>query len=459
MIERSGYFNGQAAMSATSPPNYPDVLGTLTGGPRCNINVVQLALAVRPRVVRAGKPFEVVLLVQNASDVDVDLTASLRLPERDARKQKDQFVSRHPRLVVGLRPAEAGYVTLPVACAATAAVYDAYKIGIAVQVKPLAKPQRIRQPQGGGPLGTLNEAAQAEFEELRKLYFTAEKRFGPGDVLETTFGVLPGRLGRIVDTHPGWVSLWTMAEYTDEAAMFSLYAPLIAEHVLPKLRPQYTVEPLREATLTNFEQAGYALKPVEALLIAKMLARVLQLADPVDDLTDYRAGHVYNVLQTINRYNEAPDARVELPYWCAGLLRAIADNRAVLQQPVRVISRALYHDLIRDAVPLAVEIIQKDAGQDISTPAEAHTYADSIIRFLQAGDGLDFERVYVPLVLGGLSVNEQVITKDDRLDKIILELETALDERSDEQTDAAAAAFELARKLIDYHSQQFRYGV
>src|SRR5690606_19542662 len=172
-----------------------------------------------------------------------------------------------------------------------------------------------------------------------------------------------------------------------------------------------------------------------------------------------RAGHVYNVLQTINRYNEAPDARVELPYWCAGLLRAIADNRAVLQQPVRVISRALYHDLIRDAVPPAVEIIQKDAGQDISTPAEAHTYADSIIRFLQAGDGLDFERVYVPLVLGGLSVNEQVITKDDRLDKIILELETALDERSDEQTDAAAAAFELARKLIDYHSQQFRYGV
>src|SRR5690606_25806177 len=353
------------------------------------------------------------ILVQNASDVDVDLTASLRLPERDARKQKDQFVSRHPRLVVGLRPAEAGYVTLPVACAATAAVYDAYKIGIAVQVKPLAKPQRIRQPQGGGPLGTLNEAAQAEFEELRKLYFTAEKRFGPGDVLETTFGVLPGRLGRIVDTHPGWVSLWTMAEYTDEAAMFSLYAPLIAEHVLPKLRPQYTVEPLREATLTNFEQAGYALKPVEALLIAKMLARVLQLADPVDDLTDYRAGHVYNVLQTINRYNEAPDARVELPYWCAGLLRAIADNRAVLQQPVRVISRALHHHLIRDAVPLAVEITQKDAGQHISTPADAHTYADSIIRFLQAGDGLDFERVYVPLVLGGLSVNEQVITKDD----------------------------------------------
>ena len=86
-------------MSARATPNYPDILGAITGGLRCNINVVQLALAVRPRVVRAGRPFEAILLVQNASDVNVDVTATLHLPDKDAAKQKNQFTSHHVRLV------------------------------------------------------------------------------------------------------------------------------------------------------------------------------------------------------------------------------------------------------------------------------------------------------------------------------------------------------------------------
>ena len=39
--------------------NYPDVLGFLTGGQRSNFGSAQVALAVRPRIVRAGRPFEV----------------------------------------------------------------------------------------------------------------------------------------------------------------------------------------------------------------------------------------------------------------------------------------------------------------------------------------------------------------------------------------------------------------
>ena len=126
----------------TDTTNYPDILGYITGGERCNINVVQLALAVRPRVVRAGRPFETILLVQNASDVDVDVTASLTLPEVDAKKQKGRFLSKKNRLLVGVRPAEVGYVVLPMSSLPDTAVNDGYKIEMEIGVKPLKKPTR-----------------------------------------------------------------------------------------------------------------------------------------------------------------------------------------------------------------------------------------------------------------------------------------------------------------------------
>ena len=51
------------------------LLGAVTGGERLNLDVVQCALGVRPSSVPAGKPFEAILLLQNASDVNVDVTA------------------------------------------------------------------------------------------------------------------------------------------------------------------------------------------------------------------------------------------------------------------------------------------------------------------------------------------------------------------------------------------------
>ncbi len=103
-------------MPEENKPNYPDILGHATGGPRHNIGLVQVSLAVRPRVVRAGRPFEAILIVQNASDVEVDVTTTLKFPDRDAKKQKNRFTSKSKKLVVGLEAVEAGYVTLPISC-------------------------------------------------------------------------------------------------------------------------------------------------------------------------------------------------------------------------------------------------------------------------------------------------------------------------------------------------------
>ncbi|MBZ0286183.1 MAG: hypothetical protein K8I30_01110, partial [Anaerolineae bacterium] len=84
-------------MNPDHTPSYPDILGHFTHGERCNVGVVQMALAVYPAVVRVGQPFQAVMLMQNAADVDVDVTVTLRLPERDAKKQKNRFTTDHSR--------------------------------------------------------------------------------------------------------------------------------------------------------------------------------------------------------------------------------------------------------------------------------------------------------------------------------------------------------------------------
>jgi len=188
---------------------YPDILGFLTGGPRCNVSVVQFALATRPRVVRAGRPFEAILLIQNASDVDVDVTGILQLPKKDAKGQPDCFKAKAQKLVVGLRPAEAGYLKLPILCNRTTTIHEGYQLGVDVKVKPLAKPQRIRPAEGNGTIAEFTDEATHEINELRQLVFSADKSFGLGNVLQTSFSVMGGKIGRLADLSPGWVSLWT----------------------------------------------------------------------------------------------------------------------------------------------------------------------------------------------------------------------------------------------------------
>lgn len=188
---------------------YPDILGFLTGGPRYNVSVVQFALATSPRVVRAGRPFEAIVLMQNASDVDVDVTATLQLPKKDVTGQSDVFKANADRLVVGLRPAEVGYVKLPIMCELETAIHEGYDLGVDVKVKPLGKPQRIRSAEGNGAIPALPDHSMYEIRELGQLVFSAEKSFGLGNVLQTSFSVMPGKIGRLSDLSAGWVSLWT----------------------------------------------------------------------------------------------------------------------------------------------------------------------------------------------------------------------------------------------------------
>lgn len=446
----------------TETANYPDILGYITEGRRFNLNVLQLALGVRPRVVRAGRSFEVILLVQNASDVNIDLQVNMELPERDAKKQKGKFQTGKNRLVVGLRPAEVGYIKLPASCQPDTAVDDNYKISMEVKVKALEKPGRIRNAEGGGGvfINTLRPEVREELENLRKLSFSTEKRFGLRDVLEVSFGVMPGRLGQIANLQPGWVNLWSLSDHSDEEALLTRYGARLVERALPQLRGEQALTPLLEATQTHFSATGYTLHPGEALMIAKLLTFMLEMSAPSDDAIDYLDNPAFNIRDILEKHaaEEAENgAAPELPRWFDGLLHHVARNEELIRAPAQVVSKLLYLDLVRDVIPHTFRMLKIATGQELGTAEEIEAYADQLHRRLVEKQEMDFTHTYMPLVLGGIMVYDRIVGKDEELLESLRSVSDALMERDADLTDDDEPVFEIAKELINRHARQFGF--
>ena len=209
--------------------NYPDLLGLITGGQRCNISSAQVALAIRPRIVRAGRPFEVILLVQNASDGEIDVTMTLHLPAADAKKQHDRFITQTQRLVVGVKGAEAGYVVLPVTTLSDTAISDGYKIGLG------CRGQAARQSESNSqrgrrrpvPFERLSEATQTAIEALRTLTCYADKH---RSLLEAPVTVMSGSVGKMTDFTPGWVNLCKLSDFGDNRLLLHAFGSMVQTH-------------------------------------------------------------------------------------------------------------------------------------------------------------------------------------------------------------------------------------
>lgn len=446
-------------MPDSATTNYPDVLGYITGSERCNVGVAQFALAVRPRVVRAGRSFEVVLLVQNAADVDVDVLASLHAPETDARRQKGRFVSKKSRLVVGLRPAEVGYVVLPLSCLPDTAVSDDYKVGMEVAVKPLKKPARIRSADGGGAFdpGALRQQARQQLEDLRSLRFSSSKRFGLRDVLETSFSVMPGKVGQMTDFQAGWVSLWTMADMADTRTLFARYSAVMADQVLPLLRREYSYAPLLAATHARFRDAGYPLHDLEAVFITKTLVRVLDMALPQDNVFDYLANPEYNVALTIKQGLPADGSEPVLPRWAVKMLRAVSQNAQVAARPAAALAQLMYTDLLQDAIEHGFAVIKTATGEEMGTDEEIAHYTRQVIAMLEGGAGMSILHAYMPLVLAGIVLYDRIVMPDDDLSEQLRAMGDVLAEREPENNDSSDVVFTMARQLVNRSLQ--KYGI
>lgn len=441
--------------------NYPDILGSITGGARYNVNVAQVALGVRPRNVRAGRTFEVILLIQNASDVDIDVTATLQLPPQDAKKKPKRFIAKSERLVVGLRPAEVGYVMLPVTSLPDTAVGEGYKIGASIDVKAQGKPRRIRANDGGGQVKPeyLSAETLANLDDLKKLNYSTNRRGLMGSVLEAPFNVMSAQIGQLADLKPAWVSLWKMSDHHDDSLLLTQYAEKLQTLVLPKLKRESLYPPLYQETEKRFGQSGYDLQPAEAHYITKLLIYILELAAPDESTHDYLKDPHFDVQLALKKVLRGEADALTLPAWCKGMLKAIEANPSLaLEQPAIALASTGYEELLRDAMRLGFQMITTSTGEQMGSEEDMRDYAEKLITKIQSQKpALNFSDVYLPLLMGGVIIYDRAVLKAEKMGEMLTELSRILKSRYAEVNADDDMVYRLAEQVVDRALQKFGY--
>ncbi|MBN2304437.1 MAG: hypothetical protein JXQ72_08180 [Anaerolineae bacterium] len=411
--------------------NYPDVLGFVTGGPRLTQDVVQCALAARPGRVPAGKTFDLLLLVQNASDIDVDVILQPELPARDLKNQQHRFDTKTNRLVVGLRPAEVGYVTLPVTTSPTTEPGQGYLAGVRLEVKRMdkkRKPQRVRGPQGGGRfvIEELANDTQQQLKSLQELVFSVNDG-GKKSQVVTPFVMQPPSIASLKEAKPGWTSLWTVADYADDYIIARKVRDT-ARQVVQQARRETVFMPLLKATQAKFQACSYPLTAPEAICITKILTLLLEMG-------------------VVDPTPETP--RPAWPRWYTRLCRLLNREAGLAEHPAPLITQYLYNDLVHDSVIYGFTMVGTVTNENFGSPEETGSYADDIVDVLENTKPLDFARAYFPLILAGLIANARVTMPNEQIRETVFILSKAVEKRRAERTPDNAFIFDIANRLIE----------
>lgn len=436
-----------------SSPNYPDILGYITGDVQATFGVVQAALAVSPTVVLTGNPFEVILLLQNLSDVHVKVVASLILPTYDAAGHKARITSRHHRRTVTLRPAEVGYLVMP-AMVMPDAESGQYAVRMELQAETMSKPRRIRNTAFKGEVNLdyyfyLSEQTIGRIVRLKGLSFSANKSRLMGTEIEALFNVAHGDSASPSEAKVSWVRLWALNTHSDTRPLLERYHGALNEQVLPVLNRAQLYPPLFKAL---HEQFGpfYPVHKAELHFAAKLLIHVLEMAAQTPELLIYPQQSIYCVSTVLNNGWATDGSPIILPNWVRATLTQMDVDPLITTEPLTALTSVLFNDLLRDAILHGFRLIHALTGERLGSDSDARAYGEQLINALgnPSVSSLTFVDFYLPLVMGGILVAHETALYGESVLDALNAVNTVFEGRAQERNPDNEEIFKLADQCI-----------
>jgi hypothetical protein len=251
-----------------------------------------------------------------------------------------------------------------------------------------------------------------------------------------------------------------MSDHVDNDMLLARYGPQLRDQALPLLNRANVFRPLVETTLSQFAEAGYSLRTAEAVMIAKVLTYVLEMAAPREDVLDHLANPAFNVRLALDKWASANGGALpDLPYWFSGLVYHVARSEELMRAPAQVVSKILFLDLLRDVIPHAFSMIKIETGENMGTPAEIQQYTDQIIARLENKQGMDFTHAYMPLVLAGIIVHDRITMKGEEMLDTLRATSEAVQDRIQEVSSDEMPVLDITRELINRHTRQFGFEI
>jgi hypothetical protein len=428
--------------TTTVPPakavNYPDVLGAITGNQRLSVNALQVATAIRPPSVSAGSQIEAVVLLQNTLNIDVDAVIHIILPDTDLSGARGRFSTHMTKPVrIGLRAGEVGYATFPVSVGHQVTPSPDYVLEVDISVEQKGRlPSPVRDSNGGIPfdIGSLSENRRHTFESISGLKYSirpaaattaiAAHVLAPFEVRSAAIAGLPTEL------KPNYIMLWSAEDFLDDDALVKKVKPVF-DRMLPNLTHEKLFFLMLKATQHHFEGVGYRLWAGEAIAITKPLLHLIDIG-----VADSKNGQYAD--------------------WFLKLSKAILDDPMIAKDAEKVMTETLYFDLITASARLAFEHLAGALGEAVGSAEEIDDFIAKLIQALkQEGQFLNMARVYMPLVLGGIITNTQLVMPQEQVHETASMIAYALEKRAAERDDENAFVFDLANDLVSKALEHF----
>src|SRR5450432_3524308 len=411
------------------PPDYPDVLGTITGGVRLNVELVQCAFAVYPQSTAIGQPLEALVLLQNICDKPIQVDLTVQLPRKDSQGNRMSLITPKDEIKVTLQGGETGLLHMPIVPHLPTVASQNNILGVTVKMRPARGYRVVRHVHGGRTATALN-MSPFRLNILREVAFTARTREKDPNTLLGSFNVISGQVENVPPGEVHYETLWTVKELPSEAARYAQMA-IKAERFASTLSRTQVAEPLRAITEQRFAQAGLPLHPGEVAFITKTLIYVMEDGLDLEDGFSLSDGRWFN------------------------RLTGVVTDQYIVEDPDRLVG-FLFTAVVHDAVMLGLHIVERNTHQKFGDDNEHEAYADEVVSALERQIPIDLGHVYLPLALAGVLLNAQIKLPHEELWTSIEQIREAWRGRQR----LADSTFEPVTKMLDsflYEAEQFLY--
>ncbi len=365
-------------------PDYPDVLGAITRGPRINMDMLETAVGIHPKTAYLNQPIEVIILLQNMIDAEIQLRIGVRLPTTDRKGNVVVLETDKGQLSINLKAGEVGVLHMPIVAHPPTQAGKDFPVRVAIRYRA-KQGNPIRPPGGGSPPSVLS-TSPFKLQVLQEIEFISHKWNESTDILTVYFNLAPKIIpGEHPTLKPRYETLWTAGEMAEEIRLVKLHYDEAVRIARPS--PTNTLYlALLDEVEERFASSDMPLHPGEAMAIAKMMAYT------VDDAP-----------------TKEPDIVIENMRWFRSLCQVLAHTPSLVdEERGELLSKYVFEGILYEAVLIAFQIIKHHVMEDLGSPMEQVTYANRLMKWFAGYGEADLGYVYLPLVLGGTAIARMV---------------------------------------------------
>ncbi len=407
-------------------PLYPDVLGAIAGSMRVSFeSVLQAAAGIFPHSAYLNQPVEVILLLQSMVDHNIDVTVTLTLPTKSADGTEVVLTTPKKQTSVTISAGEVGVLRMPVVAMLPTQPTDDVPIRVTIQYHTKGTGKQVRPPTRGAPPSAL-AVSPFKMQVLRDVEWVEHPSNLPPETLVVSFNINPKRMPVAKQTlKPTYETLWAQGQMREERR--NILGQVDEARLLSATFTRDMIyDFLYRAVDDTYAKLGLPLHPGETTAIAKMLNYTLDDYARLD-----------------------PTFKIEEQRWFQVLCQVLAHDPQVGQWNAgEIVSRYLFEATMYDAILLAFTVIRSRVRANLGDRAERVNYANKMMRWLGGETPPDLIYIYLPLVLGGVVVNDQVTWQGDDPWKMISQLREAYRGRVRLIEGDAMEIFDMLDKLL-----------